>query len=59
MELKQRHECAAPPVPPLPSREELSGQLDAAPSRLRLPADEFADTLPSLQYAHADELLVR
>jgi len=60
LELKQRRERAAPPpLPPVPSREELSRQLDEAPSRPRLPIDGFADTLPSLQYPHADELLVR
>ena len=57
LELKQRLERAGPP--PVPTREELNRELDGAASRPRRPIDGFADTLPSLQFAHADELLLR
>jgi hypothetical protein len=62
LELKQRRERSAPPpepAPPVPTRESLIRELDAVPPRPKLPVDGFADTLPSLQYAHAEELLVR
>ena len=60
LELKQRRDRAASHAAPAPlSKEALSRQLDAAPARPKLPADGFADTLPSQQFPHADELLLR
>jgi hypothetical protein len=56
LDVKQRRDRAAPP--PVPTREMLSRELDAAPQRPRLPVDGFADTLPSQQFAHAEELLL-
>jgi len=59
LELKQRRDRAASQAAAATSKEALSRQLDAAPARPRLPVDGFADTLPSLQFPHADELLMR
>jgi hypothetical protein len=56
LDVKQRRDRAAPP--PVPTREMLSRELDAAPHRPRLPVDGFADTLPSQQFPHAEELLL-
>jgi len=68
LELKQRRPRAAPPAPVVrpspPAFEELLRVLDGdddddVPARHRLPADGFADTLPSPQYPHGPELLRR
>jgi len=60
LELKQRRERRAPAsTTSMSTNEALSRELDAAPLHHRVPADGFADTMPSPQYPHADELLLR
>jgi hypothetical protein len=67
LELKRRPQRAAAPAPVArsspPALEELLRVLDDdeddVPARHRLPADGFADTLPSPQYPHGPELLRR
>jgi len=57
LEVRQCLEREAPPA--VPTREQLLRQLDAAPIRRAVPVDGFADTLPSEQYAHMEELMTR
>ena len=59
LELKQRRDRASSQAAAATAKDTLSRQLDAAPAKPRLPVDGFADTLPSQQFPHADELLMR